>query len=340
MRGQARLAQPASPALRRGRRGRKRAERSPTQYALGLMRIAHVSDLHVLAPLGSELRGMIFNKRITGLANLLMMRARVYRQDYLLAVLRAAAEHAEHLVVTGDITNLSLEGEYRAAERLLSELQSMTEVTVVPGNHDVYLPAIHHERRFLHHFRKYMTSDLPDLSLELSAGHFPSVKLRGPLAIIGLSSAVPRPPFVSAGYLGDDQLTALARVLAHPEVTRRTPIVLVHHSPFDAPLRLEQLRGGLVDAAALRRALPTVARGLILYGHLHVRRRSRLPTAGWEAVAASAAALDHPSAHVRAGYNLIDVDESGQIRSLEAHVLDPGSGKFRAVSLPWTQGRA
>lgn len=304
------------------------------------MRIAHVSDLHVLAPLGAELRSMLFNKRITGLANLLMMRARVYRQDYLLAVLRAAAAHADQLVVTGDITNLSLEGEYRAADELFRELLSATEVTVVPGNHDVYLPAIHHERRFLHHFRKYMASDLPELSLDLSAGAFPSVKLRGPVAIIGLSSAVPRPPFVSAGYLGHDQLAALARVLAHPEVAARTPIVLVHHSPFDARLRLEQLRGGLVDAPALRRALPPVERGLLLYGHLHVRRRSALQSPGWEALAASAAALDHPSEHVRAGYNLIDVDDSGHIRSLEAHVLHPGSGEFRPVPLPLTEGRA
>ena len=158
------------------------------------MRIAHVSDLHVLAPLGAELRKVLFNKRITGAANLLLKRGRVYRQEYLAAVLRTAAAHAEQLVVTGDITNLSLEGEYQAAERLLAELSRSTEVTVVPGNHDVYLPAIHHDRRFLHHFRRYMGSDLPELALDLSAGDFPSVKLRGPAAIIGLSSAVPRPP--------------------------------------------------------------------------------------------------------------------------------------------------
>jgi 3',5'-cyclic AMP phosphodiesterase CpdA len=304
------------------------------------MRIAHVSDLHVLAPLGAELRSMLFNKRITGLANLLLKRGRAYRQDYLAAVLRTAAAHAEQLVVTGDITNLSLEGEYRAAERLLAELSRSTEVTVVPGNHDVYLPAIHHERRFVHHFRKYMASDLPELALDLSAGAFPSVKLRGPAAIIGLTSAVPRAPFVSGGYLGHPQLEALARVLAHREVARRMPIVLVHHSPFDTRPRLEQLRSGLADADALRSTLAAAPRGLLLYGHLHVRSRSPLPPSGWQALAASAAALDHPSEHVRAGYNLIELDEEGGLRNLEAHVLHGASGRFEAVPLPLIQGRA
>src|SRR3954470_8137019 len=115
------------------------------------MRIAHVSDLHVLAPLGVELRRILFDKRVTGYANLFMKRARVYRRDYLVAALEAAAEHADHLVVTGDITNLSLEAEYEEACRLLERIARTKEVTVVPGNHDIYLPSIHRERRFPHH---------------------------------------------------------------------------------------------------------------------------------------------------------------------------------------------
>ena len=306
-----------------------------------MLRIAHVSDLHVLSPMGVELRRVLFNKRITGYANLLMTRARVYRRPNLLAVLHDAAAHADQLVVTGDITNLSLEGEYLEACRLLDEVSRVTEVSVVPGNHDIYLPAIHHERRFLHHFGPYLNSDLPELALDLSAGPFPSVKLRGPAAIIGLSSAVPRPPFISAGHLGRDQLAALGRVLSHPEVARRTPVVLVHHSPFDSRFRVEQLRGGLVDASALRRSLMPVARGLVLYGHLHVRRHGRLRTnaGALDVVCASAAALDHPSPHVRAGYNVYELEDDGRIRAIEARVLDPATGVFERLALARERGR-
>jgi 3',5'-cyclic AMP phosphodiesterase CpdA len=300
-----------------------------------MVRIAHVSDLHVLSPFGVELRRVIFNKRVTGYANLLMSRGRAYRREYLLAVLAAAAAQADHLVVTGDITNLSLEGEYEEACRLLARAARTAEVTVVPGNHDIYLPATLRDRRFAHHFARYYRSDLPSLAVDSPAGHFPSVKLRGPLAIIGLSSAVPRPPFVSAGYVGSEQLAALAAVLAHPEVARRTPVVLIHHSPFDGRFRLEQLRGGLVDARALRRTLRPLSRGLVLYGHLHERRHARLATAAGalHAVCATAAALDHPSDSVRAGFNLYEIDDDGRIAALEGRVLEPATSSFRSVAL-------
>jgi hypothetical protein len=67
-----------------------------------MLRIAHVSDLHVLSPLGSEWRRAVFNKRMTGYANVILRRGRVYRREYLVAVLAAAAESADHVVVTGE----------------------------------------------------------------------------------------------------------------------------------------------------------------------------------------------------------------------------------------------
>lgn len=306
-----------------------------------MLRIAHVSDLHVLSPSGTELRRVLFNKRVTGYANLLMSRGRVYRRESLLAVMARAASQADHLVVTGDITNLSLEGEYEEAVRLLDDAARSVEVTVVPGNHDVYLPTVFHARRFSHHFHRFMETDLPEVALDLPAGRFPFVKLRGPVAIIGLTSAVPRPPFVSAGYVGRDQLEALGEILAHPEVARRTPVVLLHHDPTDSRFRVEQLRGGLVDARALRHALAPLARGLVLFGHLHDRRRYRLKTdAGvLDVVCASGAALDHPADRVRAGFNVYELDDDGRITTLEAHVLDPVSGAFRRTEIALMRGR-
>lgn len=279
----------------------------------------------MLSAAGVEWRRVLFNKRITGHANLLLNRGRVYRLEYLRCVLTAAAAQADHVVVTGDITNLALESEYEAARALLDGLASAAEVTVVPGNHDIYLPSVHRERRFAHHFEPFVSSDLPQFARDLPAGPFPCVKLRGPVAIIGLSSAVPRPPFVSAGYLGEVQLAALAELLAHPEVARRTPVVLVHHPPVDARLRMVRLRDGLVDAEALRRTLAALSRGLVLYGHTHVRVRCRMPTAtgSLDVISASGAALDHPDDAVRAGFNEYRIDADGAIRSVDSHVVDP-----------------
>jgi 3',5'-cyclic AMP phosphodiesterase CpdA len=295
-----------------------------------VIRIAHVSDPHVLSRTAAEWRSILFNKRLTGYANLLLRRGRVHRRDYLLAVLAAAAEHADHVVVTGDITNLALEHEYEAAGELLDGLARRTEVTVVPGNHDIYLPSTRRGRRFPHHFARFIQSDLPEFARDLPAGPFPCVKLRGAVAVIALSSAVPRPPFVAGGFVGQPQLEALQQLLAHPAVQQRMPVVLIHHPPMDARHRLVQLRDGLADAAALQDVLRTLPRGLVLFGHLHVRRRCRWPTSSGalDVIGASGAALDHRDASIRAGFNRYVLDERGSLVSVEAHVLDPVRGAF------------
>ena len=139
------------------------------------MKVAHVSDLHVLAPSGVQLRRVLFNKRITGYVNLLAKRGRVYRREYLLGALAAAKAAADHVVVTGDITNLSLEPEYEEATRLLDDVARTAEVTGVPGNHDIYLPITLRERRFPYHFARFMQGDVANHALDLAAGRFPYV---------------------------------------------------------------------------------------------------------------------------------------------------------------------
>jgi 3',5'-cyclic AMP phosphodiesterase CpdA len=306
-----------------------------------MFRIAHVSDLHVLSPLGFEWRKTLFNKRLTGYANLMLRRKRVYRLDYLRATLAAAAASADQVVVTGDITNLSLESEYLEARVLLDEIAQRVEVTVIPGNHDTYLRKIHNRRRFPYHFDTFMKSDLPELALELPSGPFPCVKLRGPVAIVALSSAVPRPPFIAAGLIGKEQLVALERVLAHPEVAKRTPVILLHHPPVDDRPMRKQRRDGLVDGAALRVALAPLRRGLVLFGHLHVRTRRTLvtPAGSLEVVSSSGGGLDHDDPMIRSGFNLYEFDADGNIATIEAHVLDAAGTGTRRVAIVATGAR-
>jgi 3',5'-cyclic AMP phosphodiesterase CpdA len=301
-----------------------------------MFRVAHISDPHVLSPGGVEWRAMLFNKRITGYLNLIRRRGRVYRRAYLDVVLREVSRGVDHLVVTGDITNLALESEFVEARALLDQVARRIEVTVVPGNHDIYLPSLLHRRRFPHHFAHFLRSDLPELSLDLPAGRYPCVKLRGPVAIIALSSGVPRPPFVSAGFLGPEQLAAFEAVLAHPEVTRRTPVILIHHPPVDRRSRLAVRLDGLVDGAAFRRSLGALARGLVLFGHLHRRVRWRLPTAAGalDVLGVSGAALDHPDRSVRAGLNHYGISPDGAVASIEWLVLDPAGQALHAVPIP------
>lgn len=302
------------------------------------MRIAHFSDLHVLALEGVKTHRFL-NKRFTGWVNLRLKRAHKHRPGHVRAVAREIARaKVDHVAITGDLTNLALEQEFDAVKRLLEDELGLPadQISAVPGNHDLYTRGAMRDRRFTSWFSEYVKSDLPELSAEISLGRFPFVKLRGPVAIIGLSSAVPRPPLMASGELGKPQLEALRRILDHDEVKRRTPIILMHHPIHNPASRVKTFVEGLWDADALANALRPVPRALLLHGHLHVRRRSPLGTPAGDIVSygATSASLDHEHEHKMAGFNLYDIDDSGALVKVEAHVLDARDESFHVEQVP------
>ena len=302
------------------------------------MRVAHFSDLHVLSLDGLS-RTRLLNKRFTGWVNLKLKREHKHRPGYVRAIAREITRaKVDHVVITGDLTNLALEAEFEATRRLLEDDLHLDpeDVTVVPGNHDLYTRGSLRTRRFTQFFDHYLRSDLPDLVVDSGLGRFPVVKLRGPIAFIGLTSAVPRPPLVASGRLGAEQLAALERVLDHPEVRRRTPVVALHHPIHNPPSRLKTLVEGLWDADQLVAALHRVDHALVLHGHLHGRMQRAVErvTGNILAVGATSASLHHADAHRMAGFNLYDLDESGLLANVEAHVFDPTREAFHVESVP------
>ncbi len=302
------------------------------------MRIAHLSDLHLLS-LEGAVPFRLFNKRITGYVNLRLKRGSQHKPFAVEAVARAIRRlDVDHVVITGDVTNLALEVEFDLVRRLLLEDLGLPPdaVNMVPGNHDVYTRGAHRSRRFFRYFEGCLRSDLPDLADADAGGAFPFVRLRGPVAIIGLSTALPRPPLMASGSLGAGQLRALARVLAHPEVRCRTPVLLQHHPWHNPPSRTKTLFEGLWDAAEEGHALREVERGLLLHGHLHrrIHREVRTERGYLDAVGATSASLIHPAADRMAGFNVYQFDQSGAVVRLASHRLDAASGAFEDAELP------
>lgn len=302
------------------------------------MIIAHISDLHLLA-LDGAIPLRLFNKRITGYVNIRLHRGAVHKPFALTA---AAAEfpglNVDHLVITGDFTNLALEREFALGLRFLEhELGwSPDRVSLVPGNHDAYTAGAHKTRRFATTFERYLGSDLPQFRM---AGEvFPFVHLRGPAAIIGLSTAVPSPPLMAAGEIGRAQRDKLAQILAHPDVRDRTPVILQHH-PLHPPANLaKRLMSGLRDAKEEAELLArSGCQGLLLHGHLHKRiRRSHATIAGdIHAVGAPSATLLYGGDERMAGFNLYEIDDGdGAIRTIESHRLDDKHERFLGVAIP------
>jgi 3',5'-cyclic AMP phosphodiesterase CpdA len=211
------------------------------------------------------------------------------------------AQRPDHIAVTGDLVNLSLEAEFTPARVWLESVGTPQEVTVVPGNHDAYVRATRHY--FGGAFEKYLRGDT-----EADGTPFPFVRRRGPLALIGLSSAVPTPPLMATGRLGRAQLDALDQRLAQLSGDDAFRVVLVHH-PLHSVSRMKRL----TDSMALQDVLKRRGVELVLHGHDHIHSTmwvegvdKQIPAIG----VPSASAIAHRH-YPGAAYNLFSISRDG-----------------------------
>jgi 3',5'-cyclic AMP phosphodiesterase CpdA len=259
--------------------------------------LAHLSDLHLASPPRlSELAG----KRGLGFINWHRARKYIHRTDVLDAITRDLKSYAvDHIAVTGDLVNLSLAAEYQRARAWLETLGRPCDVTVVPGNHDIYVRGA--EQSPASFWGDYMRGDD-------GADSFPFLRRRANVALIALSTALPTAPLQATGRLGEKQLSRFAAALEQTRGSFR--VVLIHHPPLSA--RRRYLRR-LTDAAKFRRVLAEHGAELVLHGHDHCRTlvwlegpraNEKIPAVG----APSASARAPHGGEDAAGYNLFRID--------------------------------
>ena len=236
--------------------------------------LAHLSDLHLASPLALA-SGDVFNKRIVGYLSWQLRRRRIHRSDVVRAMTAdLLAAHPDHIAVTGDIVNISLATEFRAAAAWLATLGSTEQVTVVPGNHDAYVRVAWEGS--LSTWRDHMTSDASaDVPPTPAGGEpFPFVRQRGPIALVGLSSAIPSAPGFALGRIGELQLAAAEHQLRRLGDAGAFRIILLHHPPV---ARHGDGRKRLMDADAFAAVLARAGGELVLHGHNHVACFHDLP---------------------------------------------------------------
>jgi 3',5'-cyclic AMP phosphodiesterase CpdA len=271
-------------------------------HVMAAFTLAHLSDPH-LPPLPTPRLRDLAGKRALGYLNWTRNRQRFHRRDVLDALVSDMQTQApDHIAITGDLVNLALEAEFGPSLKWLESVGAPDRVTVIPGNHDAYVRVTRH--RFAGAWKDYLGSDdKPD-----GGAAFPSLRRRGPLALVSVSSAVPTPPLMATGRLGRSQLDALERMLAELSSEQAFRVLLIHH-----PLRSDSRAKRLTDSSQLLALLKQHGVELILHGHDHVHStiwvdgpNGPIPAVG----VPSASALAH-GRYPAAAYNLFSIERDG-----------------------------
>lgn len=293
------------------------------------LRIAQVSDPH-LTTLRGVGAGELCNKRILGYLSWLWRRRREHRAETLaLLMADVAAQRPDHMIVTGDLTHVGTPRECEQARRWLDEVSARIPVTLVPGNHDSYVAMPWAQTLGL--WAPYMQGD----GMETAATGqdlFPSLRRRGPVAFIGLSSAVPSAPFCATGTLGALQLELLRGILAQTAAEGLFRLVVVHHPPAPHPF---DWRRSLTDSGALQRVLRQFGAELVIHGHSHCWMETAVP-----GPVDPIPALGTPSASAltrrpgrRAGYNILEITTTatGWDMQVTRHGLDESGDRMQIL---------
>lgn len=261
----------------------------------------HLSSLAAVRPLE------LLSKRALGYLSWRRKRRFEHRVEVLAALQRdLAGATLDQLLVTGDLTHIGLPAEFEQASQWLRTLGAPDHVALVPGNHDACVSAPWADTFAL--WQDYMASDR---QREGDRPTFPSLRVRGDIAFIGLSTACPTAPLMATGTLGAEQLRQLPALLQSAASKEQFRVVYLHHCPLTGH---EKWRKRLTDAAQVESLLQEHGAELVLHGHGHRAHFNQLQSRAGEVpviAVPSASALGLHGAEV-AQYNRYAVQRNNR----------------------------
>jgi len=280
--------------------------------------LAHLSDPHLSMP--HARLSQLLNKRATGYYNWWRHRVHLHLPEALAGIVAdIKAQRPDHIALTGDVVNVSLPQEFVRAAQWLAAFDTPDRITVIPGNHDAYVPVSWAEG--MGRWGAYIASDgePPAAGVEV----FPTRRQRAGIVLIGLSTGVPKAPFLATGDLGEAQIARAERLLLEAGREGFCRIVLIHHPPLPDQSRWKRL----TDAASFQAMIRRVGCEAILHGHNHRSEIARIagPRGPVPVLGVSSASAARESKYGRARYHLIRIERDRedwrltvQIRALNA----------------------
>jgi len=275
--------------------------------------LAHLSDPHLPMPQAGI--GQLLNKRATGYYNWWRHRVQLHVPEALAGIVAdIKAQQPDHIALTGDLVNVALPQEYRRAADWLAAFDTPDRITVVPGNHDVYVSLPWAESLGL--WGAYMAGDGQPPAAGFDV--FPTLRRRDGVALIGLSSGVPKPPFLATGDLGPEQIARAERLLVETAREGLCRVVLIHHPPLADQSRWKHL----TDTARFQAMIRRVGCELVLHGHNHRSEIARIPgpKGAVPVIGVTSASAARDSKYGRARYHLIRIERDGEGWRLKVEV--------------------
>lgn len=277
-----------------------------------MFRLAHVSDVH-LGPLPDVTYRDLASKRMVGYVNWQRNRRHIMQDGVIGSIVAdIKAEGVDHLAVTGDLVNLALDGEIELAKLWLETLGSADDVSVVPGNHDAYVPgAFDKVCRF---WGAWMTGDGQNAPADRHA--FPYMRVRDGVALIGVSSARATAPFMANGFFREDQSHRLGALLDKAAKQGLFRVVMIHHPPVRGAVAQHKRLFGIGN---FQKTISRHGAELVLHGHSHDptlywiggKGKQTVPVVG---VAAGGQAVG--GSHAAAQWNLLEISGEPEAWSL------------------------
>jgi 3',5'-cyclic AMP phosphodiesterase CpdA len=268
-----------------------------------MFRLAHISDVH-LGPLPDVSYRDLASKRMVGYVNWQRNRRRTMHDYVIDAIVKdLQAKSPDHLAVTGDLVNLALDGEIEMAKHWLETLGSPHDVSVVPGNHDAYVPGAFDKA--CRSWGAWMCGDGVHTPVDRNA--FPYLRVRGNVALIGVSTARATAPFMANGFFLEGQAERLGHVLKETAAKGLFRAIMIHHPPVRGAVPQHKRLFGI---GRFHKVIGKFGAELVLHGHSHLpslfrmgKRGGRVPVVG-VAAAGQAPGSHHPAAQ----YNLLEIE--------------------------------
>nr|WP_294915314.1 metallophosphoesterase [uncultured Neokomagataea sp.] len=249
--------------------------------------LAHISDPHLPPPPVPWHKAL--NKRALSLLSWYKHRQHVHQAPLCDAIVQDIARHAiDAILVSGDLTNFGTPAEFAHAAEWLENLPA--PAFVIPGNHDAMItqPASAGRDQWKH----------------WSSEQYPYVRQYGDVAIIGIDSGVPTPPFMACGRVGTQQRQRLAALLKRTREAGLCRVVMIHHPPRKG---LVPWRKALHDMKPVIDILRQEGAEIVLHGHSHNATLTCIPGSTIPLLGVASASLQDPRPHRQACWNQLTI---------------------------------